>query len=175
MKKELTIALCSTIVFFSGCSKKSENSEASEASVTSKPAASEKASESPVPSESAEPVRKPEANAEATASTAASQPAQSTAASNSDPTGTYQIVSYDNGSGNKQTFIPGKDASIMGSSSIVLNQDGTCQFNLPGMSSDGCTWKGTQINTNGAQITYSLNGNEMTVQDAGGVYVFQKK
>lgn len=171
MKKEIAIALCSTILLFSGCSKKTESSDVS---VTANPKASEKATESPVSSESAETVRTPEAAVKTTPETPASESVQSTPVSG-DPAGTYQIASYDNGSGNRQTFTPGKDTSIMGSSSVVLNQDGTCQFNLPGMSSEGCTWKGTQINTNGAQITYSLNGNEMTVQDAGGTYVFQKK
>lgn len=178
MKKEIVIALCSTLLVLGGCAKKTEKSETS---VTSKPKASAKTSESTEPSESAEAVESTEPVSTGTpqptekaAVVNTPQPAQQSTPASSDPTGTYQIISYDNGSG-KQTFTPGKDTSIMGSSSIVLNQDGSCEFNLPGMSSEGCNWKGTEINTSGAQVTYSLNGNEMTVQDAGGTYVFRKK
>lgn len=179
MNRKITIALFSAVLILSGCAKKTEKSVSS----TAKPKASAKASKSPVPEKSAQPT-------ESTAPVKTASPAQNTNTNNSQgtpaqnnstnnnaqvtPTGTWQITSYDNGSGDKETFNPGKDSSIMGSSTIVLNQDGSCEFNLPGMSSGGCTWSGTDISTGGATITYSLSGNEMTVKNADGTYTFQK-
>lgn len=177
MNRKVTIALFSTLLILSGCSKKTEKSS----SATSKPKKTAVASESPEASESTKPT-------ESAAAAKTSAPAQNNSGSQtvpsqnntnsttaqSTPDGTWQIISYDNGSGNTQTFTPGKDSSIIGSSSVVLNQDGSCEFNLPGMSSDGCTWYGTNISTGGTQITYSLNGNQMTVRSADGTYVFQK-
>lgn len=178
MKRKVSVVLCSVLLLMSGCAKKEKKSVNSHA--TAKPKASEKASESPEVSASAEAAETPEPqktsepaqnqNAENGNSSAA--PVQTPASST--PAGTWQIVSYDDGSGNVQTFNPGQDDSIIGSSSIVLNADGSCEFNMPGMSSEGCTWSGNQINTNGTQIAYSINGTEMKVNDAGGTYVFQK-
>jgi hypothetical protein len=89
--------------------------------------------------------------------------------------GTYLITSYDSGSDVHETFDPGNDDSIIGSSSIVLNKDGSCEFNMPGVGEDAtCAWNDTEIHAAGAVIPFTVDGTKLTVTEDDEVYSFER-
>lgn len=93
----------------------------------------------------------------------------------SEVSGTYLITSYDSGSDIHETFDPGNDDSIIGSSSIVLNKDGSCEFNLPGIGEDTtCAWNDKEIHAAGAVIPFTVDGTKLTVTEDNEVYSFKK-
>lgn len=159
MKQKISM-LFTCLLLLTGCSENVVSS--SNTSVKRTP----EASKTPAAAESTQPSASSDAGESQIISEESPQP--------DDITGTYQIISYDDGSGNKQTFEKGKDDSILGSSSVVLNSDGSCEFNLPGMSSEGCTWSDNKINASGATVVFSMNGNDLTIKEDDGTYVFEK-
>lgn len=93
----------------------------------------------------------------------------------SEVSGTYLITAYDSGSDVHQTFEPGNDDSIIGSSSIVLNKDGSCEFNLPGVGEDTtCAWNDKEIHAAGAVIPFTVEGTKLTLTEDNEVYSFEK-
>lgn len=173
MNRKIIIALTSITLMLSGCGNHSSKKGSGKAS------ASPKASESSEPEKTGTPEGTTQSSKEnegtAQEDNSQTQSGSSNTNQNPDISGNYQIISYDNGSGDKETFNPGKDDSIIGSSSIILKKDGTCEYNMPGVGENtSCTWSGTSLQAAGAETQFSISGDEMTFQQNGETYTFKK-
>lgn len=175
MKKKTVLLIACTMLLVSGCGKHPKKKEKA-----SKSSASPKVTANAVPSELPQTTSEPTARAENPETDTGNNESNSSVAetpenTQNDISGNYLIISYEDASGNKETFVPGKDDSIIGSSSIALNKDGSCEFNMPGFGENtGCTWSGNTLQAAGAETPFTLNGNEMTIQENGETYVFKK-